>query len=845
MKSKSNPFFTAPLDGNILEKVFPVCVGPSRLSKKWTNTTMSWEELAERTAQTTRTAETVAEYMALSRDEQAQIKDIGGIVCGSLKHDKTSSDKQLAGRKTKENILSRSILTFDLDECPAGFDPKRLIEEKLPGVAAIGYTTHKHTPEAPRWRVFIPLSEWVSPFYYEGIARYIGSLLGMQLLDKTTFQYNRLMYWPSTSKDGKFEHFSLEGLPISQRNLVKDHPELKRESSWPRHPDEEPVQRTKEEIEGQYANKVVSDPLTKDRKIGAFCRAYPIEEAIAVFLSDVYTPHGCGRYTYVNGSSTKGLVIYEGQFAYSNHATDPANTGHDLNAFDLVRIHKFGYKDAGVPKNTPPQKLPSFKAMCQLVIGDPRAGEIYRQEKQEKAASDFEGIDDATETDNTWREKLQRNKMGVKTTPYNLRLIALNDEKIKKIKFNEFDCYDYSFDKDFYGYNGQLVTDEGTMKIAGYLCEEYDGSFSQQHVDNMLMGTRRERGFNPVQDYILSQKWDGVPRCEELLIKYLGAPDDALTRAISKKWLTAAVRRAFQPGTKFDNMLVLVGAQGCGKSTLLRTLAKDGEFSDDSLSFDMDEKQLTEHASAAWVLEFAELTGLQYQSGENRAKSYLSSPSDKHRAAYGRRSEKHPRVCVFAGTTNETHFLNDLSSRKFWVVDCSGNGGPSVWGDELREAVPQIWAEAYSYHIAGYPIYLEEVLEVEAREMQLAHNIDAENPVLGALQQFLDTPIPRDWEKQDKLYRHNYFFLPGELHPRGDIYRNVISVAALRNEFPEAMLVKDDRKLGKLLAMCRDWKRDKKRETGEIYGRQYHYRRICPKTEVVTDGFDDETDEQL
>lgn len=842
---KSNTFFTAQLAGPILDVVFPLCKGPSRLSKKWTNTTMTWGKLAERTAETTRTAETMEEYMAMSRDEQAQIKDVGGVVCGHLKHDKTSDDKQLAGRKTKENILSRSILTFDLDECPAGFNPKALIKEKLPGVAAIAYTTHKHTPQAPRWRVFIPLSEWVSPFYYEAMARKVGAEIGMQLMDKTTFQYNRLMYWPSTSKDGEFLHFALEGLPISPHDFFEKFPALKRESAWPRHPDEEQLKPIMTEKEGVYNVEKPQASVEKPGVIGAFCRAYPIEEAIAVFLSNVYTPNGCGRYTYVNGSSSKGLVIYEGQFAYSNHATDPANTGHDLNAFDLVRIHKFGYLDKKSGKNTLPQNMPSYKAMTKFVMDDPRAGAIFQAEKQAEAASDFEGIDEVTGADKTWREKLQRSKMGVKTTPYNLRLIALNDAKIKKIKFNEFDGYDYSNDKDFYGYKGPLVTDEGTMKIAGYLCEEYDGSFSQQHVDNMLMGTRRERGFNPVQDYILSQKWDGVPRCEELLIKYLGAPDDALTRAISKKWLTAAVRRAFQPGTKFDNMLVLVGAQGCGKSTLLRTLAKDGEFSDDSLSFDMDEKQLTEHASAAWILEFAELTGLQYQSGENRAKSYLSSPSDKHRAAYGRRSEKHPRVCVFAGTTNETHFLNDLSSRKFWVVDCSGNGGPSVWADELREAVPQIWAEAYTYHIAGYPIYLEEVLEVEAREMQLAHNIDAENPVLGALQQFLDTPIPSDWEKQDKLYRHNYFFLPGELHPRGDIYRNVISVAALRNEFPEAIQIKDDRKLGKLLAMCRDWKRDKKRETGEIYGRQYHYRRICPKTEVVTDGLDDETDEQL
>ena len=46
------------------------------------------------------------------------------------------------------------------------------------------------------------------------------------------------------------------------------------------------------------------------------------------------------------------VVVYDDVFAYSHHATDPA-CGKLLNAFDLVRIHKFGGLDEnGVLQNS-------------------------------------------------------------------------------------------------------------------------------------------------------------------------------------------------------------------------------------------------------------------------------------------------------------------------------------------------------------------------------------------------------------------------------------------------------------------------------------------------------------
>lgn len=96
---------------------------------------------------------------------------------------------------------------------------------------------------------------------------------------------------------------------------------------------------------------------------------YSISSAIDSFLSDVYAPSAMdGRYDYIPADSQAGVVLYDDKFAYSHHASDPA-CGKLLNAFDIVRVHRFGDKDAG-GDDSDPTKLPSFRAMQELASKD-------------------------------------------------------------------------------------------------------------------------------------------------------------------------------------------------------------------------------------------------------------------------------------------------------------------------------------------------------------------------------------------------------------------------------------------------------------------------------------------
>lgn len=820
---------------------FPVCTGKSRTSKKWGNTTIKWSKLVTRIASTTRTQETVKQYHAMSRDDQSAVKDVGGILCGELKHDRKSNDK-LAGRKTKENILSRSIITLDIDECPEGFNPIELVREKMPGVEAIAYTTHKHTKEHPRWRLFIPMSEWVTPFYYEASARFVAKELCMEYMDKTTFQYNRLMYWPSTSIDGEYIFDRVKGMPVSPRKLFEAYPYLKKESAWPRHPDEDPVERRSplHERDGEYSGGTKpATPSDKPDVVGAFCRAYSIEEAIDTFLSDVYAPQGLGRYTYIHGTSSGGLVVYEGQWAYSNHATDPAANGHDVNAFDLVRIHKFGHLDAKSGKTTLPGNLPSFKAMTDFVLADPKAGKLFSSEKQREAQTDFADIIDdekmekvvevSGEPDFSWMDDLKMDGKGNYTKVLkNQKTILLNDPILSRIRYDAFHHVDVIDDPSLLNCRSPKVNDQMLWNISMHIQNVYKMDLKVDELQKAIEGIRDEHSYNPVHDYILSEKWDGEKRLDTVLIDYLGAPDTILVKAQTRCWFVGAVRRAFKPGSKFDYMLVLTGPQGVGKSQFLSIIADNGKFLDDSARLDMKDKELIEHLNSAWILEFAELSGMKSVRETEIVKSMLSQVKDFMREAYARFGKDFHRHCAMAATTNDTTFLSDTSARKFWVVPVTPARPFVEWSKELKANIAQIWAEAYAAYMDDEPNFLPHELEEAARIEQEKRNTAQDDPMLGVIIAYLDYTLPDGWRKKSREDRCNHI----RTHTEDDIdlnlciRRNAICAAEVKNELDYWFRQYDSRKssqyVNRLLKFT-GWelyKHGDQRYIDQVYGKQ-------------------------
>lgn len=701
-----------------------IAVGKSRYEKQWKNQSLMWSAFLDKLCDTYRTRETMSEYLKLTKKKQDDIKDIGGFVGGRLKD----------GRRLDTNVLSRSLVTLDVDYAPDDFwDGIDL----LYGNACCMYSTHKHRSGNTRYRLIIPLSKPVDPEQYEAIARKLAEDFGINYFDDTTFQASRLMYWPSTSSDGEYIFHTLDAPILDPQTVLDEYDDWHDISLWP-------MSSRVQEIKKRAAKKQ-GDPLEKDGLIGAFCRTYDIHSAIDTFLSDIYVQcRDSDRYTYIKGSTAGGLVTYNDRFAYSNHATDPCSM-QLCNAFDLVRIHKFHDMDADAKPETPVNKLPSWIAMMDFVGQDKETLQTLGEEKLQAAMSDFE--DEFEDMDTSWLSKLETDKRGnyVPTTD-NIVLVLANDPRLKEsiggidryeqkpVKLGDLPWWRHSMSD-----NGWRDEDDAALR---YLLEKDYKIVAKGKVDDAIMFIHEQNAFNPVTDYLDALTWDGKERLDTLFIDYLGSTDDAYTRAVTRKAFTGAVARAYAPGCKYDYMPVLVGQQGIGKSHILAVMG--GSWFSDSIT-SLAGKEGYEALHGSWIVEMAELTATRKTDVE-RIKQFISQRNDRYRKAYAKRVTDNPRKCVFFGTTNDNEFLRDYTgNRRFWPIDTDAKKKKKNIFKELPAERDQIWAEAKFRYDHGESLYLEGEALRTAEKVQEEYTY--KSPKEGIIADYLDRMLPDNWNE--------------------------------------------------------------------------------------------------
>ena len=803
-----------------------ISTGKSRKETRWKIKTVEWSVLVDKLRTTQRTSETVADYKAATKDRRAELKDVGGFVGGAVE----------GGRRIRGSVRKRSLLTLDMDYASVGvWDDITLTLD----CTMVLYSTHSHTPENPRYRLVIPLNREVDVEEHEAIARKVASMIGINMFDDSTYQAERLMYYPSTSKDGEYVFEYREGEPLDADKVLAEYHDWRDVSQWA------VSERVSSLIRHEMRKK--GDPNDRPGMVGAFCRSYTIAEAIDQFLSDVYAPvpNDDNRYTYINGSSAGGLVIYNDVFAYSHHATDPA--GEQLsNAFDLVRIHMFGAMDSGVSSNTPINKLPSFVEMERFASSDAKVRQNFNADISERLRSDFGDLydnpdldDDATteaEDDDAWMENLTRTRTGqIENTVQNIILILENAKGLKgNLRTNNF--------KHSIEVKGNLpwrkinMTTEGEWTNADearlqVYFERYYNLIGRPKILNCFTEVISAHSYHPVRDYLSSLEWDGVSRVDTLLTDYLGVPDTELNRAISRKFLVAAVARVFRPGIKFDYVTVIQGREGIGKSTLIRELASP-EWFNDSLS-DLSGKDAMEALQGSWIIEIGELTAIK-RSEVEAIKSYISRQTDTFRPAYGRVRESYPRQCIFTATTNEEHFLKGLDgNRRFWIVSCTGEPTKNVFDVGLER--DQIWAEAVHFYKQGERLYLPPHLEADMRVIQAEQNEITADERIGIIEAYLDKKLPVEWESMDVNSRVVYLADEVEIERRGAYERNKVCIAEIMVEcFRERMSERTRQKSMMYAAMMRKipgW-----RSCGNIrvvnYGVQRGYVRIGSEDDI-------------
>lgn len=718
------------------DRLITITTGASRKSTIWNPQKLLWSEFVEKLRTPARSTERLSEYLSFSKSKQDELKDVGGFVGGVFKDTRRKAD----------SVTGRDLITLDMDNIPAEGTMSVLQRLAALGCGYAVYSTRKHEEAKPRLRVISPLDRTCTADEYEPIARKLAQLIGIEFCDPTTFQASRLMYWPSVSSDSRYV-FEYEDKPfLSADGMLALYGDWHNISDWPEVPNA-PQARIK-------LAKKQGNPTEKTGVVGTFCRTYNIYSAMDRFLPGVYLPcEDEGRFTYSEGSTTGGAVIYEnGNFLYSHHATDPAG-GKLCNAFDLVRIHKFGELDDEAKDGTPTNKLPSYVEMCKLAVSDKAVSSLLNKERYDRATAEF---NQPVQDTGDWMTKLSvspQSGVPLKTVD-NILIILGNDPMIKgKIVYDEF--------SGLVIVNSSLPWDSREAKrrwsdtddagLRHYIEKTYTITGKDRIYDALSLAVQNN-SINEVKDYLNGIEWDGTKRLETLFVDFLGAEDTPYVRACTRKFFTAAVARVMKPGCKYDTMPILGGPQGLGKSTLIRIMGC-GWYSDSLDTF--EGKEASEMLRGVWINEIGELSGMN-TSELNSVKRFLTKVEDIYREPFGRRTSSFPRRCVFIGTTNDKEYLRDRTgNRRFWPIDCAVNTPTKSVFTELEPVVDQVWAEAVVYWRLGEKLYLDgEVKDYAVKEQEAHMEVNARE---GIIREFVSRKVPPDWNKRSLSQRKAFW----------------------------------------------------------------------------------------
>lgn len=307
-----------------------------------------------------------------------------------------------------------------------------------------------------------------------------------------------------------------------------------------------------------------------------------------------------------------------------------------------------------------------------------------------------------------WRELIEREseKSGFrpKNTQLNVVLILKGEFGPTLFKSNLFAGIQHYGVKTPWAKVGDEITDEHTILFKHWFANRWRFEPGLDRINEAITVISQQNEYHPVKDYLEPLRWDGVPRIDTWLKDYLGAegPEPYLTM-VSRKVMAALITRIYEPGCKFDHVLILEGNQGIGKSTALKNLVSEPWFSDAKI--DVSDKDGVLAMRSAWLMELGELSAMR-QADVDQLKEFISRCTDKIRVPYGRRTQAFPRQCIFVGTTNRSDYLRDQTgNRRFWPVALSNQ---RIDFDRVRVDRDQLLAEAMIAYTIGEKLYLDE-----------------------------------------------------------------------------------------------------------------------------------------
>ena len=612
-------------------------------------------------------------YKALPKSQQDDLKDVGGFVLGELR----------GGRRKAGAVLSRCAAVLDADNLGPGETENAVRRVEALGCGYCIYSTAKHSQGAPRLRIVIPFSEDIPADEHEPVTRLLCQMIQPEMtwFDPTTAEPSRMMYYPAHCQDIDPVYYVGDKPLLDTRALLSRLKDWRDVTSWPRFPQEQTPAR--------LAAKQ-GDPETKHGVVGAFCRVYDVPAAMDKFLPGVYeetdTP---GRYTFTGGSTTGGAVLYDGgKFLYSHHATDPCG-GRLVNAFDLVRLHRFEGLDDEAKPGTPPARLPSWVAMVKLAKTDEAVSEVLAREAFDTIARGM-----GPETDEEAAIALGRYEGELLTMDAlrtTLRAFGIS------VRFNSV-----TRRVEIRGLSPDYSVENAANTLPVFLLDTLKAlrmkNVTKNNVTDYLANIADINRYNPVLEMLHRVEWDRMDRLS-MILRIMGVEPGSFHAMLVKKWLVQGVALAHNTLEHIEpssGVLTLQGGQQIGKTSLIRRIAVFSEWFVEGATLDMRNKDDIIRATGAWITELGEVDST-LQKEQSSLKAFITQRVDQIRAPYARESTYTPRRTSFCATVNPGQFLrDDTGDLRFWVVPTPAIDLKTLFSLPV-EWFMQLWAEAFRW----------------------------------------------------------------------------------------------------------------------------------------------------
>ena len=349
--------------------------------------------------------------------------------------------------------------------------------------------------------------------------------------------------------------------------------------------------------------------------------------------------------------------------------------------------------------------------------------------------------------------------------------------------------------------------------------EEY-GIYSRDKHADALRILFQQRRYNPIIDIVESVRWDGKERCGEFLTKWAKCDDTPYVHEVSRLIFAGGIHRLYRPGTKFDDVPILIGTkQGEGKTSLIRFLAiNDAFYGEVNI---MEGQQAIEQLRGKWICEINELLALTKTKEQEAAKAYITRQIDSYRKPWDKNVSDLPRRCIMIGSTNNANPLTDKSgNRRYYPVEVHSSGYEIYDHEqEIREYILQCWAEAKAKMERGEMLnYADRKLTDDYREAQ--ENAMQDDWRVGAIQAYLDKK------------------LPGEVVCVREISHRALSP---NPDLPREPTLVESKDIGMIINKLPDWERCKQPKVCGSFGRQRCWvKKEMPVTFTPVDGEDDD-----